>query len=159
MCVRSETSTQGRWNSAAEAAEEEAMSDMSRLHLLRPHPAADSHESCKRDLADMTRQRDELVAMLNSATDIGHAVMWPRDRDEKTQVVVITVHGLDILCSHAAVSVHLRRQRNKALRLLSELHTLVMGECPSLLSEDSGGDAALDTEIRAALAAKEPSDE
>ena len=40
------------------------MSDMSRLHLLRPHLAADSHESCKRDLADMTRQRDEALARL-----------------------------------------------------------------------------------------------
>ncbi len=37
-------------------------------------------------------------------------------------------------------------------RLLNELHALVWGECPSLLNEDSGGSAALDMEIRAALA-------
>ena len=38
------------------------MSDMSRLYLLRPRLATDSHESCKRDLADMRRQRDEATA-------------------------------------------------------------------------------------------------
>jgi hypothetical protein len=37
------------------------------------------------------------------------------------------------------------------LELLRELHTLVRGECPSLLSEDSGGDAALAIRILVAL--------
>lgn len=35
---------------------------------------------------------------------------------------------------------------------LSDLHTLVWGECPSLLNEDSGGDAQLDLRIRELLA-------
>ena len=35
--------------------------------------------------------------------------------------------------------------------MLSELHDLVWGECPSLLNEDSGGDAGLDLRINAAL--------
>ena len=35
---------------------------------------------------------------------------------------------------------------------LAELHALVVGECPRLLDEDSGGDAGLDIRIRAALA-------
>ena len=82
MCVRSETSTQGRWNSAAEAAEEEAMSDMSRLHLLRPHPAADSHESCKRDLAEMRRQinamRQDCNTMCNALQRIEAGERDPR---------------------------------------------------------------------------------
>ena len=34
---------------------------------------------------------------------------------------------------------------------LEELHAMVWGECPSLLNEDSGGNARLDLEIRAAL--------
>ena len=34
-----------------------------------------------------------------------------------------------------------------ALRLLQELHAQVKGECPSLLNEDSGGDAKLDLDI------------
>jgi hypothetical protein len=42
----------------------------------------------------------------------------------------------------------------EALRLLGELHALVKGECRSLLDEDSGGDARLDLDIRAALAAQ-----
>lgn len=43
-----------------------------------------------------------------------------------------------------------------ALELLRELHTMVWGECPSLLNEDSGGDAALDMSIRELLAAPAP---
>lgn len=35
--------------------------------------------------------------------------------------------------------------------LLSELYAQVKGECPSLLNEDSGGDAVLDIEISAIL--------
>ena len=38
-------------------------------------------------------------------------------------------------------------------RLLRELYTLVKGECPSLLNEDSGGDARLALAIEAALLA------
>jgi hypothetical protein len=35
--------------------------------------------------------------------------------------------------------------------LLAELYALVKGECPSLLNEDSGGDARLDIAIDAEL--------
>lgn len=45
---------------------------------------------------------------------------------------------------------------NGALRTqgaLKELHAIVWGECPSLLNEDSGGDARLDCEIRECLRA------
>lgn len=37
------------------------------------------------------------------------------------------------------------------LELLRELHALVLGECPSLLNEDSGGDGNLALDIQAAL--------
>lgn len=41
---------------------------------------------------------------------------------------------------------------NARLReVLKELHTLVWGECPSLLNEDSGGDSRLDLEIEDCL--------
>jgi hypothetical protein len=40
-----------------------------------------------------------------------------------------------------------------ALEALDELHTMVWGECPSLLNEDSGGDSALDVECRDAITA------
>ena len=37
------------------------------------------------------------------------------------------------------------------LRCLEELYSQVLGECPSLLEEDSGGDSRLDMEIVAAI--------
>ena len=39
---------------------------------------------------------------------------------------------------------------------LSELYALVKGECPSLLNEDSGGDARLDMQIQEALSRYRP---
>jgi DNA repair exonuclease SbcCD ATPase subunit len=44
-----------------------------------------------------------------------------------------------------------REKAERLERLLRELHTLVWGECSSLLNEDSGGDAGLDIDIRLAL--------
>ena len=51
------------------------------------------------------------------------------------------------------VVIELACQRNRALAALEELVALVRGECPSLLNEDSGGDAKLSMEIDAAIAA------
>ncbi|MGB3070935.1 MAG: hypothetical protein WBC18_20450 [Ottowia sp.] len=50
---------------------------------------------------------------------------------------------------------------DEAIDLLSELHALVWGECPSLLNEDSGGNSALDLRIRDCIqpAHKEQPDE
>ena len=42
------------------------------------------------------------------------------------------------------------------LEALKELHATVLGECPALLNEDSGGDANLAAKIEAALAKAEP---
>lgn len=47
-------------------------------------------------------------------------------------------------------------ERDNALSLLEELHAVVKGECPSLLNEDSGGDAELAWNIEKALTPKEP---
>ena len=44
----------------------------------------------------------------------------------------------------------------KLLEALKELYAQVKGECPSLLNEDSGVDAELDSQIRAAIALAEP---
>lgn len=46
---------------------------------------------------------------------------------------------------------HLRAEVERLRAALGELHALAWGECPSILNEDSGGDARLDTEIRALL--------
>ncbi len=45
-----------------------------------------------------------------------------------------------------------KAERDALVEALRELHSVVWGECPSLLNEDSGGDAKLDLEIRALLA-------
>lgn len=45
-----------------------------------------------------------------------------------------------------------RAEPDAAIDALEELHALVCGECPSLLNEDSGGDARLDMEIKDIIA-------
>ena len=50
-------------------------------------------------------------------------------------------------------------ERPETLRLLEELHALVIGESPGLLNEDSGGDANLDLAIREVLARARPTEE
>ncbi len=45
----------------------------------------------------------------------------------------------------------LRKENTQLKAVLRALHVLVKGECPSLLREDSGGDAVLDCAIEAAL--------
>ncbi len=52
----------------------------------------------------------------------------------------------------AKANAHLIAAAPDLLAALEELHALVWGECPSLLNEDSGGDARLDMAIRDALA-------
>jgi len=44
-----------------------------------------------------------------------------------------------------------RTRREEAIAALSELHAQVLGECPSLLNEDSGGDARLALRIEKIL--------
>lgn len=51
--------------------------------------------------------------------------------------------------SHRADTAEARLERVRGL--LTQLHALVWGECPSLLNEDSGGDGQLDVDIRAFL--------
>ncbi len=50
----------------------------------------------------------------------------------------------------------LTQERAAEVKLLSDLHAMVWGECPSLLDEDSGGCGRLDVEIRAALSPADP---
>lgn len=38
------------------------------------------------------------------------------------------------------------------VRVLKDLHCLVWSECPSLLNEDSGGNSALDLQIKSLIA-------
>jgi aminoglycoside phosphotransferase len=55
-------------------------------------------------------------------------------------------------CAEAIRQLAEEEQRARALAAaLKDLHAMVWGECPSLLNEDSGGDAELDTRIRQLL--------
>lgn len=45
----------------------------------------------------------------------------------------------------------LRAINAELVAALEDIHALVCGECPSLLNEDSGGNAKLDAQIRTAL--------
>lgn len=62
--------------------------------------------------------------------------------------------GQEIWCDPIAIkeSIENLREENKRLReVLSELLALVISECPSLLNEDSGGDARLYLTCKSAL--------
>jgi hypothetical protein len=52
-------------------------------------------------------------------------------------------------CSHAIAAKD--AEMAKIREALRELHAMVLGECPALLNEDSGGNGELDLSIRAAL--------
>ena len=54
--------------------------------------------------------------------------------------------------ANAAFIVRAVNAHEAVVEVLEELHAMVWGECPSLLNEDSGGNARLDGAIRAALA-------
>jgi hypothetical protein len=68
------------------------------------------------------------------------------------------------LATEIAVPVAPIRAENEKLRAdleaaraaLADLHVAVKGECPSILNEDSGGDAALDLRIERVLAGSAP---
>ena len=71
----------------------------------------------------------------------GHA---NEHRGHGTAGTVLYAWGYERLAPVAEVNAEL-------LAALKELHALVRGECPSLLNEDSGGDARLDLAIEAAI--------
>lgn len=50
------------------------------------------------------------------------------------------------------------REIERLRAALEELHAVVWGECPSLLNEDSGGDAGLDLRIRELIADEQKGD-
>jgi hypothetical protein len=74
--------------------------------------------------------------------------IWPAgygdDTMSSTVVGKLMREGADEIVS---LGIQLARARSA----LKELHAQVLGECPSLLNEDSGGDSMLDLEIRAIL--------
>ena len=75
--------------------------------------------------------------------DLGDEITWcdcpePSDGIEKEDVTHYV--RVDVLNEKQATI-------GKLVEALSELHAMVRGECPSLLNEDSGGDAELDCNI------------
>jgi hypothetical protein len=110
-----------------------------------------------------TISRDELRALLEkgakSAEELGRSLR-ATFRAHPDDLVLDSCHGSPP-SEKSSPSLAAPEWLREALQLLGELHALVKGECPSLLNEDSGGDAALDIRIAAALAspsATPPSD-
>ncbi len=93
--------------------------------------------------ADFARQLERRVAELERTDDI---TMTAFEKLADTCKVLRDQRELAIAAKEQA-----ERRGEVLAALLTELHAMVWGECPSLLNEDSGGSARLDMEINAAL--------
>lgn len=64
---------------------------------------------------------------------------------------LLSHYKLDLLLGIKDHDAEQRAEIARVRAVLKELHALVKGECPSLLNEDSGGDARLALQIEEAL--------
>jgi hypothetical protein len=98
---------------------------------------------------------DGLLGMTCPATEharLKHVVLAEENAELRAKLV-----ALESVADQALASMREATAREAVLRdALEELHAGVCGECPSLLNEDSGGDARLDAAIEAALASPSP---
>lgn len=112
---------------------------------------ADEKEALRAANAALTKERDEaqdyVNATANLLANIGDTL---RSRDFTTGQLDERVIAL--AQKHDALA-RLVTAADGMKRALSELTATVKGECPSLLNEDSGGDARLDCDIEDALSA------
>ena len=84
----------------------------------------------------------ERLATAKREQDLQSQVHAYRDWQQSITVALGRAGG----AFYSDVPIHIRQLRKELAtgkRLLAELHALVRGECPSLLNEDSGGDARL----------------
>lgn len=84
------------------------------------------------------------------ATDKAPAIHTKKIRPlQKTALGSFTAADADYIAAVSPDVILSLLSENERMRgALEELHTMVWGECPSLLNEDSGGNAKLDLEIR-----------
>lgn len=142
--------------------------ELAATKLVLAQNGKDADELAKQ-LAAVTRERDESLADIQSV--IGPAQLFIGSEYRNIGVVQAAIsHGetmrewwqaerektTDLRAKLAAAEAALEKAEREVARLreaLSELVAMVRGECPSLLNEDSGGDATLALKIDAALAA------
>ncbi len=112
------------------------MTNQPQTHWYAP---TDESRSPLEQVADALRYKAEQEAM----------AVYLKDGETPAACVARNRADIDRLMTMLARE---KRRSEHLERLLRNLHALVRGECPSLLNEDSGGDAALDGLIRDALA-------
>jgi hypothetical protein len=89
--------------------------------------------------------------------DGDNVLCWPRELRKGPPVVIASEHDAEIAALSTAIDAAIQERDEAYARVdvlreaLRELTALVRGECPSLLDEDSGGDARLALEIDALL--------
>ena len=110
-------------------------------------------------LESIAAQRDAAMKSLQELYDTPLARYMQQYKDEAAQhrATIERLEGELVEASTAhsralAGMMIARDDRDRLRDALRELKALVQGECPSLLDEDSGGDAALALRIEAALA-------
>ena len=109
----------------------------------------------------MTRMKLELEIMRMLNQGIGGASILANDAEQRATIEQLKVR-LDLVGADFTTNMvyqgqlerrnaDLMQQITRLREALTGLYALVKGECPSLLNEDSGGDARLDMEIEQAL--------
>lgn len=98
------------------------------------------------------RISDVMVEMLRGE-GCGPVIIRVEPR-EGNEVELIATRAEPDAALRARVAALEAERHAEAVRVLEELHALVLGECPSLLNEDSGGDARLALRIETALRAE-----
>lgn len=122
------------------------------------------------DHAEEERKSDVSQRALDCAIEVDNAIFGAADEriaaavadqtaalrqqlETKEVIIKASCAELESISSQLAER---ERQVGAMREALEELVATVRGECPSLLNEDSGGDANLDMRIKAALASPAP---
>ena len=132
--------------------------ELSKLKAERDRLAGEQ-DTAKADVFRLRAHLIEQSGVLQKIREdhVDRAIKAEQERDAAVQEIAVMLQcSLEQRCRAEAAE-----SREKALAerlaattsLLRELHAQVKGECPSLLNEDSGGDAELACEIEDALAA------
>lgn len=125
---------------------------MTHAALMLVQPYKDERDELRQTVADLYTERDAALAERDALRDDLNALHSAK----QTQKTRRKEHYRKRLEAEARAAE--KAQECEGLRrILERLHVLVWGECPSLLDEDSGGDARLDSDIHTALNPETPS--
>lgn len=99
-----------------------------------------------------TQDRDGIIKEINSIRELARLADESLDSDIIWKETYGDRTADELICDMFLNREQSMREKNDRLkRVLGELYAQVKGECPSLLNEDSGGDAILDMEIMEVL--------